>query len=185
MQKFWSRYYIASTYDVDEFNIAAGVNADPAHYEFLLLSLVSLQNITFRLDGAACNRCEKVRDLISYEPSKKFLTVCWSINEQHENCTYHCPKCMRTMLDLAAWDAVDEYKECFDIKSWYEHQEWFIAELYRGLLQGDPFAVEIAPHLKNKPISTAIKIKAYIIVLKKIFRKLFRFGRTNLSFRPD
>lgn len=185
MQKFWSRYYIASTYDVDEFNIAAGINADPAHYEFLLLSQVSLRNITFRLDGAACNRCEKVRDLLGYEPSKKFLTVCWSINERHENCTHHCPKCMRTVLDLAAWDAVDAYDERFDVKAWHEHQEWFVAELYRGLLQGDPFAKEIAPYFKMKPISLRIKIKASFIVIKKFMRKVFRFGRTNLTFRPD
>ena len=145
MQKFWSRYYIASTYDVNEFNIAAGIDADPAHYEFLLLSLASLRDITFRLDGVACNRCEKVKDLLDYEPSKKFLTVCWGINEKHENCTHHCPKCMRTVLDIAAWDALDEYKTRFDVDSWHKHQEWFIAELYRGLLQGDPFAKEIAP----------------------------------------
>lgn len=185
MQKFWSRYYIASTYDVDEFNIAAGIDADPAHYEFLLLSLVSLCNITFRLDGAACNRCEKVKDLLDYEPSKKFLTVCWAINENHENCTHHCPKCMRTVLDIAAWDALDEYKTRFDVASWYEHQEWFIAELYRGLLQGDPFAKEIAPYFKKKPIALRIKVKASYIVIKKILRKMVRLGRTNLTFRPD
>ena len=185
MQKFWSRYYIASTYDVDEFNIAAGIDADPAHYEFLLLSQVSLRDITFRLDGAACNRCEKVRDLLDYEPSKKFLTVCWSITENHENCTHHCPKCMRTVLDIAAWDALDEYKARFDVDSWHEHQEWFIAELYRGLLQGDPFAKEIAPHFKKKPIALSIKIKAFCIVIKKFLRKMFRLGRTNLTFRPD
>lgn len=185
MQKFWSRYYIASTYDVDEFNISAGINADPAHYEFLLLSLVSLRDITFRLDGAACNRCEKVRDLLDYEPSKKFLTVCWKINEHHENCTDHCPKCMRTVLDLAAWNAVDEYKERFDVKSWHEHQEWYIAELYRGLLQGNPFAKEIAPHFKEKSIPFSVKLKAIYIVLKKSLRKMLRFGKTNLSFRPD
>lgn len=92
---------------------------------------------------------------------------------------------MRTVLDIAAWDAVDEYKERFDVKSWHEHQEWYIAELYRGLLQGDPFAKEIAPHFKKKPIALRIKIKATVIVIKKLIRKMFRFGRTNLTFRPD
>ena len=185
MQKFWSRYYIASTYDVVEFDIAAGINADPAHYEFLLLSMVSLKEIVFRLDGSACNRCEKVRDLLDYEPSKKFLTVCWSINARHENCTYHCPKCMRTVLDIAAWDAIDQYNERFDMEVWYNHQEWFIAELYRGLLQHDPFAIEIAPYFRNKSIPFLIKAKALVIVFKKSIRKVFRLGKTNQAFRPD
>ena len=92
---------------------------------------------------------------------------------------------MRTVLDIAAWDALDEYKERFDVASYYEHQEWFIAELYRGLLQHDPFASEIAHHFKNKEIAFKIKIKASIIVIKKFIRKIFRFGRTNLTFRPD
>lgn len=185
MQKFWSKYYIASTYDIDEFNLAAGIGADPAHYEYLLLSMASMGRIAFRLDGAAQNRCDKVGDLISYEPSKKFLTVCWSINEDHSNCTHHCPKCMRTVLDLAAWDAIDDYAERFDVVSYHEHLEWYIAEMYRGLMQKDPFAAEIYPYFKRKNIPFGIKVKASWIVLKKMIRKLVRRGRTNLSFRPD
>lgn len=185
MQKFWSRFYIASGYDVGGFNLAAGVAADPAHYEYLLLSFVSLGSLELRLDGVACNRCEKVRHLLTYEPAKKFLSVCWQINENNENCTHHCPKCMRTMLELAALDAVDEFKDRFDVQSWYDHQEWFIAELYRGLIQHDPFAREIAPHFKNKKIPFPVKIKAVAIVMRKSIRKVFRLGRTNRTFRPD
>ena len=185
MQKFWSRYYIASGYDVEDFNLTGGVNADPAHYEYLLLSIASLGSLTLRLDGVACNRREKVGDLVAYEPAKQFLTVCWQINEGHRNCTHHCPKCMRTMLELDSWGAVDVFADRFDVKSYREHPEWFIAELYRGLIQHDPFAREVAPYFPWKRIPFTVKMKAGVIVVKKITRKILRRGRVNRTFRPD
>ena len=185
MQKFWSRYYIASGYDVEDFNLAAGVNADPAHYEYLLFSFASLGSLTLRLDGVACNRREKVGDLVAYEPAKKFLTVCFLINEENKNCTCHCSKCMRTVMELVSWDALDEFGDCFDVKSYREHPEWFVAELYRGMIQRDPFVRELALHFPWKRIPLTVKAKAGVIVAKKAMRKILRRGRTNRTFRPD
>lgn len=119
------------------------VFSDPAHYEYLLFPFVSGDHFSIRMDAPVQNRVEKVHDLIEYGPAKKFLNVCWEIHPDHKNGTYDCPKCMRTILNIWAYDAFDEFREVFDIDYVKTHQEEFLAELYRGYLQNDIFSLEM------------------------------------------
>jgi len=183
LQKLWQNYYVASDCAIDNFHMRQSLNEDPAHYEYFLFPLVSLKNMTIRMDGADCRRIEKIRALIGYAPSYKFLNTCWGIHEGHKNCSCFCPKCMRTMLALYCLGALDMYSSVYDVEYFKRHVSQYIAEYYRGCLHNDFFATEITPYLKNVHVGIGTKIAAWTIVLKKIFRKLI-FGSPK-SFQPS
>ena len=184
LQKLWSKYYVASTYSVEDFSLKTSIFSDPTHYEYFLFPFVSIGHFSISLDAAALPRVEKVRDLLRYPPAKKFLNVCWEINEGHRNCTYKCPKCMRTILNIWAWDALDEFKSVFDIDYVKSHLEDFLAELYRGVLQRNPYALEMVGLFKKKHLPLSLKMRALRIVVKKGILKIMRFGKTNQCFIP-
>lgn len=180
LQKLWKRYYVASDCDIENFHFKVGsIFGDPARYEYFLFPYVSLGHIQVWMDGSAHNRVEKVRDLIKYEPAKRYLNVCWQTNENHRNGTNDCPKCMRTLLDLDAFGAVDDFKDVFDVEYFHKYQHEFLAEYYRGVIQKDNFALELVPYFKNRHFPFAMKLKAWKILFSKAIKKLLRGGKTK------
>ena len=182
LQKLWSKYYVASTYSIEDFSLSLDVCADPTHYEYLLFPFASCGHLSVRVDAPQLSRVEKVRDLIGYPPAKKFLNVCWDIHPDNKNGTYDCPKCMRTILNIWAWDALDEFRDVFKIDYVKKHPEEFIAELYRGYLQHNPYALEMKDLYKAKKISLGVRLRAWRIVLKKAIFKILRGGKTSHRF---
>lgn len=185
LQKLWTRYYVASGYDIGGFKFA-GVTGetDPAHYEWLLFSFCGLKNFSVYVDGVAQTRVEKVRDLVDYEPTRRHLNVCWGIRDDGRNCTCLCGKCMRTLLNLEVWGAGDKFAAVFDVEYFHAHYEEYIAELWRGYLQKSPFALEMRPYFSKRQIPFPIRVKATLIVIRKALRKIFRLGRTTQHFLP-
>lgn len=183
LQKIWTKYYVASGYSINDFSLSMSVFSDPAHYEFLLFSLVSGSHFSVLLEAPAQTRVEKVHDLIEYAPAKRFLNVCWDIHPDHKNGTYDCPKCMRTILNIWAWDALDEFQEVFDIDYVKAHPEDFLAELYRGYLQNNLFALEMKEIYDKKHLPLSLRLKAWRIVFKKAFLKILRLGKTSHQFK--
>lgn len=180
VQKLWRRYYVASDCDIENFHFKVGsIKGDPARYEYFLFPFVCLDHIQVRMDGAAHNRVEKVRDLVKYEPAKRYLNVCWQTNEGHRNGTNDCPKCMRTLLDIDAFGAVDDFKDVFDVEYFHRYQHEFLAEYYRGVIQKDNFALELVPYFRDRHFPLAMKLKAWKIVFSKAVKKLLRGGRTK------
>lgn len=184
LQKLWKIYYVASGYAATDFHLNAGLNADPAHYEYYLFPYCSLGQISVWLDGIDQNRLEKVRSLANYPLAKQFLNVCWKIREDGRNCTCYCPKCMRTLLDLAALDATEKFAGVFDIDYYNSHQEEFLAEYWRGLIQKNPYALEIRATYGRKKFSLSIRFRAAIIVIRKMLKKVVRLGGTSQRFSP-
>lgn len=178
LQKLWRKYYVASGYDISEFRLDGGVNADPAHYEYLLFSFCSLKNIAVAIDGVARTRIQKVEDLVAYPLSRKYLNVCWEINEDGRNCSYRCAKCMRTMLELDMLGVLDQYSELFDVSYYRKNFHEYLAEFYRGRLHHDVFALELKPYMDKKTISFSTQMNAWQIVMKKILKKILRGGAT-------
>ena len=179
LQKLWKKFYVASGYDITDFKL--DFSGDPAHYEYLLFSFCSLANISILLDGVAQRRIDKVADLKHYPLAKKHLNVCWNISENGNNCSYRCAKCMRTMLDLDMVDALDSFDSIFDVDYYRKNFHEYLAEFYRGCLHKDSFALELRPYMKQKHISIQIRVKALIIVTRKILRKIFRLGKRDYS----
>ena len=185
LQKLWSKYYVASGYDITEFRMDCGVGVDPAHYEYLLFSFASIGNLSVRLDGVAQTRIQKVADLLRYPLSRKFLNVCWGINEDGKNCTCYCAKCMRTILELEALGELDRYSQVFDVKYFKAHKEEYLAEWWRGLFNQDDYAIELKPYFSGKKWGWIIRLKASAIFVKKAINKLLRFGATRQGrFEP-
>ena len=180
LQKLWKCYYIASDCDIMNFNMKMkSLVQDPARWEYFLFPHLSLSQLSVYMDGQAHNRVEKVRDLIDYDPAKKFLNVCWLVNDDHKNGTYDCPKCMRTLLNLEVFNAVDKFDEVFDVEYYHSHFHEFLAEYYRCLLHGDNFALEMRPYFSERHYPLSIKVKAWYIVMKKILHKIARLGKTQ------
>ena len=184
LQKLWRKYYVASGYAIKDFSLDRNVLEDPAHYEYLLFPFVSGNHFSIQLDAPEKPRIEKVRALVDYRPAYKYLNVCCNIHADGRNCTYLCPKCMRTVLNLWVWDSLDLFEGVFDVQYFKDHQEEFVAELYRGYIQHNPFATEMRPYFRNMKIPFGIKVKAARIVFKKAFLKLMRGGRTSYKFTP-
>lgn len=131
------------------------VYADPAHYEYVLLSFLSTSKLSLRVD---------------YSDGR--------------NCSYLSPKCMRTMLNLDAWNALDDYAEVFDVKYYRRHFEQLLAELYRGYLRKNNFALEQRAYFRKKNILLSVQMKAWRIVFAKILRKILRGESTSHKFEP-
>ena len=184
LQKLWSKYYVASTYSIEDFTLRMSVFADPTHYEYLLFPFVSIGHMSVRMDAPELTRVEKVCDLIEYAPARKYLNVCWDIHPDHKNGTYDCPKCMRTILNIWAWDALDDFCDVFDIDYVKNHPEEFLAELYRGYLQKNPYAMEMRDMFSRKKIPIMVRLAACRIVLKKAILKILRGGKTSHKFIP-
>lgn len=184
LQRLFSGYHLASTYDMSTFWIDRGKWCNPAHYDPLIVAAVSHKTLAVHTDGIAHNRLDKARDLVSYEPARKYLHVCWGLTPQLANCSHHCPKCMRTMLNLFACNAIDDFREVFDVEYFHAHFDQYLAEWYRSLLQGDPFAEEMRPILARRHVPLLTKLSAWRIVARKAFRKMMRLGKTGDSFSP-
>ncbi|MCR5414805.1 MAG: hypothetical protein K6F50_08815 [Kiritimatiellae bacterium] len=185
LQKLWSRYYVASGYDIAGFDMSGGLLSDPAHYEWVLFAFCSLSYITVAIDGVDRPRIEKIVALVKYPLSKRFLNVCWNINATGRNCSYLCAKCMRTMLELWCTGVLDQYGTIFDVQYFKRHKHEYLAEYYRCLLHGDEYAREMRPYIRRKKIALRVKVLACVIVIKKILRKCLRGGRRDVSrFSP-
>lgn len=181
MQKFWHKYYVASGYDILDFRMIGAPVSDPAHYEWVLFSILSMKNLLICMDGVAQNRVEKVADLVDYLPAQKFLNVCHEITEDGENCSHGCAKCMRTMLDLDANGSLDKFSSVFDVAYYRKNFHEYLAELYRGWLQKNSFALELKPYFCSRSIPMSIRIKAWRIVFRKAIKKILRGGRTRVG----
>ena len=180
LQKFWKCYYVASDCDIMNFNMKMkSLEQDPARWEYFLFPHLSLSNLSVYMDGQAHRRVEKVRDIIDYPPAQKYLNVCWRISEGHQNGTNDCPKCMQTLLDLEVFDAVDKFKNVFDVKYYHAHFHEYLAEYYRRCLQKDNFALELKPYMEVRKYPLSVRLKAWLIVLRKAIKKIMRGGKTR------
>ncbi len=187
MQKLWSEYYVASDCGVEHFSFKISLEEDPARYEFFLFPNVALSHLVVKMDGADCTRVDKVRNLIDYEPAQKFLNTCWRWDSQsgYKNCSFYCPKCMRTMLSLYGFDALEKFSAVYDVEYFKKHTDQYLAELYRGYIQKDFFITELKPYFINRSFPVTTRLGAWKIVLKKSLKKLIRMGRRGYNFSPE
>ena len=183
LQKLWSKYYVASDCAADIFRFSIPLDEDPAHYEFFLFPLVSLPHMQILMDGADKKRIEKIGELVDYKPAQRFLNTCWRLSDNHNNCSHECPKCMRTMLGLWCYGALDRFSGVYDVGYFKTHLHEYLAEVYRGCIHKDFFAVELLPYLKKMDLPMVVKIKAWGIVAKKIVKKALRLGAVSQEFK--
>ncbi len=113
------RYYYGSSQSLSNFYI--DIKRSSAAYERWVIAYLSTQNVTLRCASGNMTRSEKVEYLLDFKDTYDFLHVCW-MNEK--NCG-ECNKCIRTLLQLDMFDALDLYKNVFDIDKFNRKKKWY------------------------------------------------------------
>ena len=172
VQKKYSKYFCASLgwsyLEILEY-YKDDLGKDIAIFDPILLSLLSTESLELIADGTQYTRVEKVKNIIKYEPVYKYLNVCVSGEDTHENCSV-CSKCSRTLMTLDSLNIIDNFNHLFDIKKYRKKaQKKYIA--YQVLRKKtDAFAkdnIELAK-LNNKVLPT--KIESFFICLPDLIK---------------
>ncbi len=132
LQKLFRRYYYSATYCLDEFFV--DVKKDAAHYEGVLLPMLSTETTFFYNSNQAMSRIQKVNLISEFEQTYDWLLVCWL---HRPNCG-HCGKCIRTMLELDFVGKLELYRTCFDLSGYYEKKDEYL-EAYCWIKRSRPF----------------------------------------------
>jgi hypothetical protein len=120
LQKLFNRYYYSSTYCLDDFFM--DVKKDAAHYEGVLLPMLSTETTSFYNSNQAMSRIEKECLISNFEQSYEWLLVCWL---HKPNCG-RCGKCIRTMLGLDFVGKLELYRACFDLDEYYKKKDKYL-----------------------------------------------------------
>jgi bacterioferritin-associated ferredoxin len=147
LQKLWNVYFYASSgWDFSKFNLKNNDSKDSAYYDLLSLNCFSTQSLRIYSEGGAKTRFEKTKMVIAYPPAGKYLNVCCA---QGNNCGI-CEKCMRTLLTLDALNALDKFKEVFDIDYYHTHKNDYYTWLCVRKMQKDNMLKETFDILSRK-----------------------------------
>ncbi len=167
LQKLVSIYYYASSFRFDYYELD-GFNSS---WDILILDLIETESLNFYSSASQYTRFERTEIVANYEPSYKFLDVCLEpINASLINCS-KCEKCVRTLLSLEMIGKIDNYKNIFDLQTYYANKDQYIGELLinKNLNQTNK---EIYFKLKQNDL---IKIKHYILLISLFFSIKIKF----------
>ncbi|NLV31785.1 MAG: hypothetical protein GXY47_11610 [Acidobacteria bacterium] len=161
----FTRYYSSSGYALAGFSLSA---VDLAHFETFILDALSTGTLGFYSTGSERSRLEKVRTLVDYAPSHRYLNVC---NTRRRNCGV-CVKCLRTLYALDILGALDRYGEVFDLDRYRRRHSRHLAECWvRKVLARDSYCREMWPGLRKK----------YGFPWTRVLQEIFRFIRSRLG----
>ena len=170
-QKFFKRYYYASSgvnyddmlknaYKYREIDI--GEYSDP-----ILLPLLSTESTEIISDGIQYTRVEKTIRILNYEPVYRYLNVCISGDDTHENCSV-CSKCCRTLMTLNSIGKLNEFRNLFDIEKYKKvaEKKYICKQI---LIQNkDPFAKGNVELAKENNIQLPNKLYCLIVNMPKM-----------------
>lgn len=166
LQKLYSVYYYASAgYKYDEFTLIDFSAICCGSYEMLSLPLLSTHNLRIYSEGEGMSRMTKLKSIVKYIPSYKYLNVCL---KEGNNCG-KCEKCVRTLLGLDALGALDKYSQVFDIVYYRKHKKWYLQQMLIQMAHGKHDYFEMYPYFKNE-ITIGMRIK----VLPRTFESSVR-----------
>lgn len=177
LQKLYSVYYYSSGgYKYDEFTLIDFPTICCGSYEMLSLPLLSTHNLRIYSEGEGMSRMTKLKSVVKYAPSYKYLNVC--LNEG-DNCG-KCEKCVRTLLGLDALGALDKYSPVFDIAYYRKHKKWYLQQMLIQMAHGKHDYFEMYPYFKNE-ITLGMRIKVLPYTFEGTVRKLI--PRDSLLFK--
>lgn len=174
LQKLYSTYYYASGgYKFNEFNLKDLPNLCCGSYELLSLSVFSTSQIQIKSEGMGLTRLDKLKNVVKYKPSYKYLNVCL---EDGDNCGI-CEKCVRTLLELDALNALNAYQDVFDIEYYKKHKSWYLQQMLYRIKDKKHDYFEMYPFFE-KEVTMGMRIKAGIHGLKCILFDTIRKNET-------
>ncbi len=187
LRGLFARYYLATGYSVNEMFLSPVQTIDVAHYDLLLTQVCSVHGLKVIADGMG-TRLDKVRALVDFPLAQRHLDVCWNGHaEGTRNGTWDCPKCMRTVLELLAVggdEALGRFAATFDVDYVKSHRGEYLAELLRGLIQRNEYALQAWPYRGRMGFTLGDWCRAIVIVLRKMTKKVLRGGSTSGVFSP-
>jgi hypothetical protein len=125
LQKLISIYFYASSFRFDYYQLD-GFNSS---WDILILDLLETETIDFYSSASQYTRFERTEVVSNYKPSFKYLDVCLDpMNAILINCS-KCEKCVRTLISLEMIGKIDEYKNVFDLQTYYSKKDQFIGAL--------------------------------------------------------
>lgn len=158
MQKFFSRYYYASSFPLNNTCISS---ESMSYMDAFLLPLLSNRNVQFILADADKSRVQKTEYIAHDKLVQGNLYVCWrdifsNGNPEYKkemdaipyrNCT-RCDKCLRTALTLDILGVLDKYSSLFDLEYYYTQRQSY---LFTVLAESEinPMYYQIASLIKN------------------------------------
>ncbi len=122
MQRGISAYFLASSRTFAQLDLTRHREAFPS-YDLVQLDTFSTPSLQFYSAGANISRFEKTAVVSSFPPSYKYLNVCFWVKGEGKNCTIHCEKCQRTILQLEALGCLDRYGEVFDLELYRKNRK--------------------------------------------------------------
>lgn len=190
MQKLYKKYYYASSgLDYSSVietaskyrNLNIGVYCDP-----ILLPLLSTESTELIADGTQYTRTGKTIKILDYDPVNRYLNVCVSGEDTHENCSV-CSKCSRTLMTLNSIGKIDEFEHLFDIKKYKEKAEKNYISKQVLNQKKDPFAKDNIELAERKGVKLPNKMHCFFtqeLLRLKIWaskNKLVKFAEKKLS----
>lgn len=126
LQKLYSVYYYASGgYRYEEFTLEAKKGRCSGSYEILSLPAFSSHQLRIYSQGENMTRMQKLKRVVDYAPSYKYLNVCL---HDGRNCG-KCEKCVRTMMGLDVIGKLDLYKDVFDVEYYRKNKKWYLKQM--------------------------------------------------------
>lgn len=130
LQKLYSIYYYASGgYKYNEFTLKSVEGRCCGSYELLSLPVFSTHQLRIYSQGENMTRMQKLKTVVAYAPSYKYLNVCL---KDGDNCG-RCEKCVRTMTGLDSLGKLDLYHKVFDVDYYKSHKNWYMKQILKQL----------------------------------------------------
>lgn len=168
LQKLYSVYYYASSgYKYHEFRLYDIPGSSCGSYEMLSLPLLSTHNLRVYSEGEGMSRMTKLKSVVKYAPSYKYLNVCL---DEGDNCG-KCEKCVRTLLGIDALGALDKYSKMFDIVYYREHKSWYLVQMLKRISDGKHDYFEMYPYFKNE-VTLYMRMQVIPYKIVSFFRRL-------------
>ncbi|MDA3733166.1 hypothetical protein PBV87_16945 [Niameybacter massiliensis] len=170
MQKYYNKYYCASLgwsyLEILEY-YASDLDKDIAMFDPILLPLLSTESLELVADGTQYNRAQKTIHILNYEPVHRYLNVCVSGDDTHENCSV-CSKCSRTLMALNSVNRLNEFKDLFDIKKYKNEIEkkYIYKQVY--LQKKDAFAKSNVELAKSNNIKLPSRFRCFLMLIPSI-----------------
>lgn len=188
LQNLFSRYYIASGGPIGDFGLYLNnglFGTDCSNYDLLTLSACSTSSLKFIVDGLE-DRVVKMRTLVDWPLAWNHLDVCFRhTNGKRGNGTYDCPKCMHTVVEILAHGGLpvlERFKYVFDVDYVRTHMEEYLADVMRIRLHGHEYGRELWPKRHIAGFTAKDYPKAVLIVLRKMWKKVLRLGKTQTGW---
>lgn len=177
LQKLYAVYYYASGVKMAYFSLKDNATKDCAYYDLLLTSAFSTEKLKIYSEGGALSRLEKMRTVVEYTPSYKYLNVCIATAD---NCC-RCEKCTRTLLALDVLGKLEAYRDVFDIDYYKQHKlKYMKALIAENALHNQTYA-EMYPYLKSQ-ISFLTKLQALPLLCKRYLQTRLSDGTLRTFF---